>query len=88
MSNKYWKTIGNDNWVFGCKYKDTIFELIKHPKIAIKRHTKVRGGKSPYDGDILYWGKRQGKHLELKDSVAKILKRQKGKCNWCQLTFQ
>ena len=88
VSYKYWTRIGNDNWVFGCKYKDNSFELIKHPKIAIKRHIKVRGTKSPYDGDSLYWAKRQGKHLELKDSTAKMLKRQEGKCNWCQLTFQ
>ncbi len=88
VTKKYWTTIGNDNWVFGCNYKGKITQLIKHPKTAITRHTKVRGIKSPYDGDSLYWGTRKGKHPELKASEAKMLKRQNGKCNWCQLTFQ
>ena len=88
VGDKYWTTRGNDNWVFGCKYKDNLFELIKHPKTAIIRHTKVKGTKSPYNGDTLYWAKRRGKHPELKDSTARMLKRQEGKCNWCGLPFQ
>ena len=88
VGNKYWTTIGDDNWVFGCKYSDNIVELIKHSKIAIKRHTKVKGVNSPYDGETKYWGKRMGKHPELKNSVAKMLKKQDGKCNWCGLPFR
>ena len=88
VSKKYWTKIGNDNWVFGCKYENNTISLIKHPKIAIKRHIKVRGECSPYDGNTLYWAKRKGNHPELKDSTAKMLKKQKGKCNWCELPFQ
>ena len=29
-----------------------------------------------------------GKHPEVKVSVSEKLKKQKGKCNWCNLTFQ
>ncbi len=83
--NKYWKTVGQDTWVFGEKEGAS---LIKHPKTAITRHTKVKREKSPYDGDTLYWAKRKGVHPELKNSVAKLLKKQNGKCNWCNLTFQ
>ena len=88
VSRKYWTKIGNDNWVFGCEYKENSYNLTKHPKTAIKRHTKVNGKSSPYDGNTLYWAKRQGKHPELKESKAKMLQKQEGKCNWCQLTFQ
>ncbi len=83
--NKYWYTVGDDHWVFG-EIKGAI--LLKHAKTAITRHTKVKGEVSPYDGDTLYWAARKGKHPELKDSVAKLLKKQKGKCNWCGLNFQ
>jgi RNA-directed DNA polymerase len=83
--NKYWKTIGGDNWVFGEKEGAT---LIKHPATAITRHTKIKGESSPYDGNTLYWAKRKGSHPELKVSIARLLKKQKGKCNWCNLTFQ
>ncbi|MGL5075425.1 MAG: group II intron reverse transcriptase, partial [Waterburya sp.] len=82
---KYWKTIGGDNWVFGEKEG---ISLIKHQSTAITRHTKVKGVSSPYDGNTLYWAKRKGSHPELKDSIARLLKKQKGKCNWCNLTFQ
>ena len=85
---KYWTRIGNDNWVFGCKFNDNIVELIKHSKTAIKRHIKVKGEASPYDGNTLYWAKRMKKHPELKDSTAKLLHQQNGKCNWCGLPFQ
>ncbi len=83
VSHKYWKSIGLDNWVFGDKESS----LLKHSKTAIQRHIKVKGNKSPYDGDTKYWASRMGKHPELKAQVAKLLKKQKGKCNLCQLTF-
>ena len=82
--HKYWLTIGQDNWVFGESKEQN---LIRHHKTAIKRHIKVKGTKSPYDGDTLYWAKRKGSHPELKASTAKMLKKQQGKCNWCRLTF-
>ena len=83
--NKYWTTIGNDRWVFSSKEGTN---LIKHSSTAIQRHIKVKGESSPYDGNTLYWSKRMGKHPEIKTSIAKLLKRQKGQCNWCNLTFQ
>ncbi len=87
VSNKYWKTVKEDNWVFKSagKYETA---LIKHAKIEITRHTKVKGEISPYDGKTLYWGKRMSNHPEIKKSVANLLKKQKGKCNWCGLPFQ
>lgn len=88
VGNKYWTKKNEENWIFGCKYKDNHFELIKHPKIAIKRHIKVIGERSPYDGNTIYWGKRMKKHPELKNATAKMLNKQGGKCNWCKLPFQ
>lgn len=82
--DKYWKTVGNDNWVFGEKGE---ISLIKHPQTAIKRHVKVKGVSSPFDGNKIYWATRKGKHPELIDSVSYLLKKQKGKCNWCNLNF-
>ena len=87
VSDKYWKTEGKDNWVFTTQYKGNDHKLIKHSQTAIQRHIKVKGNKSPFDGNTLYWGKRMSKHPELKNSVAKLLKKQDGKCNWCKLPF-
>lgn len=81
---KYWKTVGGNNWVFGEKGETS---LLQHSSIAIKRHTKVRGESSPYDGNKVYWASRKGSHPELSDSVSRLLKKQKGKCNWCNFNF-
>ena len=87
IKNKYWHTVKGDNWAFGIKQGDEIYSLIKHPQIPIVRHTKVKGSASPYDGNFIYWATRRGKHPEVKTTVAKLLKIQKGKCNLCKLNF-
>ena len=82
--NKYWKSVGGDNWVFGNKD----MSLYKHIKTPIVRHTKVKGVASPYNGKTKYWATRRGTHPEMSDSIARLLKKQKGRCNMCGLTFR
>jgi RNA-directed DNA polymerase len=83
-NGKYFKTIANRSWVFS----DGMFALTTHAQVPIVRHTKVRGNKSPYDGDMSYWAKRLGKYPELPITVAKLLKAQQGKCSHCGLSFR
>lgn len=85
---KYWLTVGTDNWVFGYEKEEYKTLLPKHSETKIVRHTKVKGESSPYHGNSTYWATRMGKHPELKSSVAKLLKKQKGICNQCGLTFK
>ena len=87
-NNKYWHTIGLNNWRFCCIKNDIQYALPMHPETKIIRHVKVKGEASPYDGNHNYWATRMGKHPELKGSVARLLKKQKGKCNHCHLSFQ
>ena len=78
-----------DNWVF--EYKDkkgNLKTLMKHQERKIVRHTKVKDTRSPYDGDWVYWSTRMGKYCEVDNTTAKLLKKQKGKCNHCGLTFK
>jgi RNA-directed DNA polymerase len=83
---KYWQTIGFDNWVFTSINRGV--RLLKHRETPIVRHTKVQGSRSPFDGDWVYWSSRMGKHLEAPTRVATLLKRQKGKCaHHCGLFF-
>jgi RNA-directed DNA polymerase len=88
VGNKYWQSDYSQgrmrNWIFGT---DKSSSLIKHSDTPIARYVKVKGDKSPYDGDLTYWGSRLGKHPELSTREAKLLKMQKGKCNHCGLTF-
>ncbi len=50
------------------------------------KFVNVRGDKSPYDGDIAYWSKRNSKLYEGKTSFA--LKRQNHSCAACGLKFK
>ena len=88
-ANKYWHSSGNRNWLFGVKQEGQItFELLEQKKTPIVRHTKVKGNKSPFDGDFTYWSSRIGKYLGVSASKAKLLKKQKGKCNHCGIYFK
>ncbi len=97
---KYFKTVGGDNWVFS----DGNYRLLDHKKNydeSKKKNTRKKGRKkqgetfkkvqntrSPYDGDIVYWSSRLGKHPNMPTSKAKLLHRQKGKCTHCGLSFK
>ncbi len=61
--------------------------LLKHSSIEIIRYEKVTGVASPYDGNLVYWSKRMGKHPQMPVRTASLLKKQKGKCAHCGLWF-
>ena len=84
VRNHYWHTRGDRNWVFGPR-EGTPLEL--HADKSIQRHVKVRGAASPFDGDVVYWASRLGRHPELPASKATLLKRQHGRCARCGLLF-
>lgn len=73
------ENIGNRNWAFG--------NLLEHSKTPIVRHIKVKGEKSPFDGDWEYWGRRTQKYSGLGKKQQLLLKKQKGRCNWCGQEF-
>ena len=85
---KYFKTVDNDNWVFATREGNNPPRLIKHSSTEIKRYVKVKGNASPYDGNGVYWSSRMGVHPEIPVRVAKLLKRQKGKCVHCETYFK
>lgn len=62
--------------------------LGQHATTPIRRHTKVAGSRSPYDGDWVYWATRMGKHPETSQRWAFLLKRQQGRCLGCGLYFR
>ena len=59
--------------------------LVRHADIPIKRHTKVRGNASPYDGNLSYWATRLQDHPLTMNRVAILLRRQRGTCARCGL---
>jgi RNA-directed DNA polymerase len=85
IKRKYFGRLGNERWRF--MTQDGVY-LAHHSDHPIKRHTKVRGKKSPYDGDWMYWATKLGKSLTIAPRVAKLLKYQRGKCDACNLWFE
>jgi RNA-directed DNA polymerase len=83
--SKYWRTVGEDTWTFATSNG---IALVKHAHTPIVRHTKVQGARSPFDGDLVYWGKRMSSHPELPLRVTNLLRRQNGKCKLCGLRFK
>jgi RNA-directed DNA polymerase len=61
--------------------------LTSHARTPIVRHKKIKGAKSPFDGDLIYWSTRLGEHPEMDATVAKLIKRQNGKCAYCRHNF-
>ena len=49
------------------------------------RFVNVKGDKSPYDGDFIYWSKRNSKLYD--GETSKALKRQNHSCASCELKF-
>jgi RNA-directed DNA polymerase len=84
ISEKYWHP-REGQWTF--KTTDGI-KLWRHSDTSIRRHTKVTGTRSPYDGDWVYWATRLGRHPEIPRTWATLLKRQGGRCSWCGLYFK
>jgi RNA-directed DNA polymerase len=81
---KYWRTEGNRHWVFATPKGA---KLRTHGETHIRRHVKVKGSASPYDGNLLYWSQRLKTHPLLTETLAKALQRQNGRCGWCGLLF-
>lgn len=81
-------TYSNKDWIFATT-KDGLInnKLYYHRDTKSKRHVIVKGESSPFDGNLIYWSSRMGKNPLMPQSKAKLLKTQKGKCNWCGLTF-
>jgi len=86
---RYWQPLGGRRWTFATA-EDNPLRLIYHTEFASSsnNHVLVKGDRSPYDGDWVYWSVRLGRHPELPKRQAILLKQQKGTCAWCGLYFR
>lgn len=90
-ASRYWGIDQGKGWEFADKHSG--MSLLKYADTQVisqgtkDQYVKVKGDRSPYDGDWAYWATRTGKHPELSKRVAILLKQQKGKCPHCGLHF-
>jgi retron-type reverse transcriptase len=69
------------------RFADGEHYLFQYEQTKIRRHIKVIGSKSPFDGDWLYWAQRLQRHPLKPVRVIKLLKWQRDKCEDCGLPF-
>jgi RNA-directed DNA polymerase len=85
VTRKYWAVNQGEGWKFiaqeGARLK-------AHSATPIKRHTKVQGAASPYDGNLVYWAQRLRDHPLTNTPTGFLLRLQKGRCARCGLYFR
>ena len=62
------------------KLLDKAFPAVSYSE---NKHVNVKGNKSPYDGDMVYWSERNSKLYD--NNTSKALKRQNHTCGHCGL---
>ena len=78
----------SDNWVLVGEIKKTngskVSNFLPHLHwVESRKHVKISGTRSPYDGDYIYWSKRLAKYSGLSNSMIKMMKSQNFKCTVC-----
>lgn len=84
VSNKYWTKPEGKKWEFEIRN----FKLRWYTDSSIRRFVKVNGNRSPFDGDLIYWGQRMKDHPPTSNTVGQLLWKQKGRCAYCGLLFR
>ena len=88
LKKMYWHKVGNRNWIFGVEKDGEVKSKLQlHSKIPIKRHVKVKGEVSPFDGNLVYWATRTEKSLFISPIKARLIEEQKGRCGICKEFF-
>ena len=82
---RYWRPSATNKWRFATA--DGL-ALRRHGQTAIRRHVKVRGNASPFDGNLVYWARRLTRHPLLRATLGRLVQRQQGKCAGCGLLFR
>jgi len=84
VAQKYWRR-EQGTWDFA---PPNGRKLPRHSATAIQRHRQIQGGRSPFDGDWVYWGIRLGRRPDIPRRTAVLLHRQRGICPQCGLYFR
>jgi RNA-directed DNA polymerase len=81
---RYWRPSASRKWNFATPED---LRLRWHRETKIRRHVKVKGNASPFDGNLRYWTQRLRVHPLTGTLVGSLLLRQQGRCGWCQRYF-
>lgn len=74
-------------WNFGYRKKDELISIKRFDSYETPKRIQVDKTRSPFDGDFLYWAKRIAQDNQKSKWATILLKRQKGKCAYCNGFF-
>jgi RNA-directed DNA polymerase len=80
-----WKYLRKSTKMNYNQKKEYLEMIFNGHRYRVNRHSAVRGDKSIYDGDFLYWSKKNSKYYN--GPLATAIKRQDYKCKTCGLRF-
>ncbi len=88
MKQKYFRTVGHDNWVFTGEHDGKEWHLINAANIFIKRHTLIRGKANPFDPawEVYFetrLGVKMADNLHGRRYLLRLWKEQNGICPVC-----
>lgn len=81
---KYWSIDQDGTWTYKT---DSLNVLVRHCNTKINYRIRLKGEKSPFDGDWAYWGARLSQYSHMSATFGALLKKQKAKCTECNHTF-
>ena len=85
INHRAWKVFNKEAKLSRSSVTKLIKKAFPPVSYSENKHINVRGNKSPYDGDLVYWSERNSKLYD--DITSKVLKRQNHSCDSCGLKF-
>ena len=85
INNRAFKVFNKETKQNRYSSKNLILQAFPRVSYSENRFVNVKGEKSPYDGDLVYWSKRNSKLYD--GETSKALNRQNHSCVACKLKF-
>ena len=85
ISNRAWKVFNKEKKLNRYQVDKLIKKAFPNVSYSENKFVMVKGEKSPFDGDMIYWSKRNSKLYD--NHTAKALNRQSHSCGHCGLKF-
>lgn len=85
QAHRTWKIFNKEPKINRYKVTKLIKKAFPNVSYSVNRFVNVKGDKSPFDGDVAYWSKRNSKYYD--GPTSKALTKQNHLCGHCQLGF-
>jgi RNA-directed DNA polymerase len=85
ISHRTWKIFIKQPSINRKKADKLIKKAFPSINYSVNKFVNVKGNKSPFDGDLIYWSKRNSKSYD--GATSKTLKANKYQCHYCKQYF-